>query len=225
MSYITYLACSRELPCGHFGTPPKAIYESYADYCASEDYFIPHGHKGPIPAFEIERRKERYCRAKGEVVVYERPEDIRHFLIEPLPEHFRFDENDIELKRVKSHFTLPFIYVIYDCPLDYLCKYLKPSDQVQYMSTWNNEEAPPRRNPDLFIDLQDYVDGKLSTEQIYDRMRQFEGNTFVHYTPPHTVQLLSYPERFYLPDYTFLVCPASELHVSDGAKMQKQGLL
>lgn len=222
MSYFHYLACSHPLPCGLFGAAPKAIYDSYAQYCNSGDYFPPTDPFGPIPLSRIEARQNRYRQLKGKVLVYEKAAHMRHTAIRSFPDNHTEDETFL---RITSHFSLPNVYTCFNLSLDYLLSHLRPGDQAEYMIIWNDEEASPRHLPDIYVDLQDYIDGRYSEDDLFSSIRRNPGNSFVHFIPPRTSGKLPVFPELHLPSHICTICLETGLEGFDLQKVHEQGLL
>ena len=191
LSYIDYLACSRELPTGLFGLPPKAVYNSYIAYRNSFDFIVPRNVATGMPMeLKSEDRKELE-RLKGNVVVYEAARDARGLSLEPYsPVVTRRGEEAFETSRkaMAKHFTLPFLYNLVadseDTLTEYLCKYLEPGDQAEVYSCWAGEETQKRKGEDRIVDLEDVVRRRYTP----DLSKVSPGNAFTRYLAPGAPQ-------------------------------------
>ena len=192
MSYFDYLACSRELPTGLFGQPPKAIYNSYMDYKNSSDFVVPRNPFTNEPEDMNSESQKELEQIKGNVVVYETFSDFHSMSLEPYEPIVTRRGSDIfetSMDVMAKHFTLPYLYNLdmgsEKMLSDYLCKYLQPGDQAEVYTCWAGEEEETFKGQIQIVDLQEVVQGR----NLSDLLQPTQGNAFTRYLAPSTPQL------------------------------------
>ncbi len=192
MSYFDYLACSRELPTGLFGVPPKAIYNSYMAYRNSIDFVAP---RNPMTNQLTDMNSEHQKKTeqlKGKVIVYETVSDtqgVRLEPYEPIITHRGGEVFETGRKVMAKHFMLPHLYNLYVSSektlMEFLCKYLQPGDQAEVYTCWAGEEKRKYKGEVQIIDLEDVVQGRGLSGQ----MQSSQGSAFTRYLAPSVPQL------------------------------------
>ena len=176
MSYFSFIACSRPLEPICYGEAPKAVFASYADYMKSSYY----------RCRRIWPQKLNPLEMQGSVEVYETGRSWRNFFIaQPFPAPEDWDE---ETKFIAEQFSLPYLYNT-DYNLDFMCKYMQPEDVIEHLSIFLGHGAPLEKPLSDTIDLQDYVDGKLTWLDIDHRSCTPPHNRLLRFIPPRTPQL------------------------------------
>ena len=212
MSYFCFMACSRELELGGYGLLPKTVYASYTEYMNSKDYH---------PRSFYPRIRDRLA-AVGTVSVYESLREMSDGIyLRPFPEPSKWDD---ELKFIASQFSLPYLYAISDYNLDYMCKFLNPDDQIEYLSIFLGHGKPLAKPVVATIDLQDYVDGKLSEADIEEICYTPPDNNFVRFIPPQEPQVHLPIVRRDNPDNICSVCGNFDSEAWNYSKLHEQGL-
>lgn len=188
MSYYHFMACSRELRCGDYIRPPKAIYPSYVDYMRSEDYHI--NLRLPDSAMRLSGRRmgglhfpTDPSKAVGSVYVYEKSTNERPAFLRPFPNP---DEWTQEVRSfIAAQFTLPYMYTDAFGPKE-VCQFLQPGDQVEVLSIFLGHDAPLEKPVPCTIDLQPFVDGTMSLRDLCDPIAPPPANNLIRYIPPRT---------------------------------------
>ena len=185
MSYYTFIACSRELRCGEYRTPPKAIYPSYTDYKDSEDYRF---HEALDPReyrySVIDKRPFAPEKAFGSVYVYDLSRKEKCLRIDPFPgEAERLGAADF----ISSLFTLPYIYEVsgYNLSLrDFICASLSRKDRLEALTLFLGHGELPSKPVKHAVDLQVYADGNQAETEISRSCRRPPDSMFTEYIPP-----------------------------------------
>jgi hypothetical protein len=226
MSYFDYLACNRELPTGHFGLPPKAIYNSYMAYRDSKDFTVPRNFlTGELADLNSEGMK-KLERLKGKIVVYETARDARLLILEPytpIVTHRGDEVFEPSRKVMAKHFTLPHLYNLYvsskETLIEYLCKYLQPGDQAEVYTCWAGEETLKRKDIGEVVDLDE-----VEWEGNVPNCKRLSDNPFKRYLAPSKPNLNSQIGPVKRIDYAVHVLKEQESVLVALHKAQEQGL-
>ena len=187
MSHYSFIACSRELRCGEYRTPPKSIYSSYTDYKNSEDYRI-HSSLDPAeyPLSVIGMRPFAPENAFGSVYVYAPYQAEKCLSIDPFPgEAERLGAADF----ISSLFSLPHLYEVsaYNLSfLDFICTALSREDRLEQLTLFLGHGETPVKPIKHTVDLQAYAEGRQTEHEIIQSCRTPPGSRFVEYIPPRT---------------------------------------
>lgn len=178
MSYFGFMACSRELECGDYIRPPKAIYPSYVDYMNSEDYQI-----------NLCLPDRRYCaptdptKAIGSVHVYEKHYREIFTRLRPFPNPNEWTE---EIRSfIADQFTLPYLYSDAFGSKE-VCQFLQPGDQVEILDIFLGHDEPLVKPVSCTIDLQPFAEGKMTLNEVYAPIAKPPANNLIRYIPPRT---------------------------------------
>lgn len=228
MSYFDYLACNRELPTGHFGLPPKAIYNSYMAYRNSIDFVMPRNILTGKPIEIDDEKRIKMERIKGKVIVYKTARDALSLTLEPYsPIITRRGDKMFEPSRevMAKHFTLPYLYNLFvdseEILTEYLCKYLEPGDQAEVYTCWAGDETIKRRGKERIVDLEDVVCGRYAPDQT----QVSPGTNFTRYLAPSAPQEQNWIVPVKRIDYVVEVIQETGLEGVVLSKAQEQGLL
>lgn len=223
MSYFYYMACSQALETGLYAHPPTRIYPSYSTFMESLDYRLFEQKQASFKHLKPNPDKpENPRKADGQVHVFEHFRD--NYCLEIYP-FAPTSERDSELEFVAAQFTLPHLYQIDYFDPNFFCKYLYPDDRLVFLCVFLGHGDPLQPPVTGTFDLQDYVDGKLCMEDIYEIISTPPDNTLTHVLPPRTPQthLKIVPADF--SDVICTVCLDNADEAWNRRKLRGQGLL
>ena len=185
MSYYTFIACSREIRCGEYRTPPKAIYPSYTDYKNSEDYRF---HEALDPkefrCSVIDKRPFAPERAFGSVYVYNLSRKEKCLCIDPFPGEA---ERLGAAAFISSLFTLPYLYALsgYNLSIiDFICAELTRKDRIEVLTLFLGHGEIPKEPVKHTVDLQDYAANRQTESKTIKTCPTLPDSCFVEYIPP-----------------------------------------
>jgi len=131
MSFEYFVSCSRELPSGHFGYPPKIFYQSYAEYFYSKDYRIDKYQYDRLGHDEYFHAEEQNCLLPGKVAIYKNSGGDGGFSLFPIDPHENLSDYGPEFAK---HFRYAYNYMITRGDMaEYLRTYLLPEDKIDLL--------------------------------------------------------------------------------------------
>lgn len=211
MSYFCFMACSRRLELDHCNKRFLTVYPSYAEYMRSENY-----------RFRKYRAFNEPLNAKGPVYFYSKMCEAPEPPMFPFPPLSSCNE---EYRSVAVLFSQPYLYRLYDCDPEYLCRHLLPGDKLEYLSIFLGHDEPMRQPVVGTIDLQDYLEFRQSDKDISQKICTPPENNLTHFIPARYPGDYPYPYPSGDSDAVCVIFGDTASEWWDTEKLRSQSLL
>ena len=126
---------------------------------------------------------------------------------------------------IAGQFSYPYIYVC-DYNLDFICKCLRRDECMEQLTIFLSQSEPLKKPEFETIDLQDYVEGRLSAQEIQLRSYARPGNKLLRFIPPKVPQSHLSIAPICLPeDQICNICRDQDYEIWNLIKLHHMGLL